>query len=249
MDKDIDQFKSFYQTNMGQIVCNCINYQLSKLWGNVSDQAILGFGYTTPFLGEFLQKSNRLISFTTRGGEVDPWPPNGANCNLIGDESDTPFEDSSFDKILCVHGLEDAQNPRALMREIWRILGPEGQLIIFATNRHSVWAQNEHTPFGNGRPFSKLQATHLLQDGMFEIIAAKKVLALPPLNFALSSSTIVKMEKIGEKFWPALGGLVMIQARKRLFSGIEAPQNARKSRFAIKTATNLASKAHNTPKN
>ena len=57
--------------------------------------------------------------------------------------------------LLVVHGLEEAESLRPLLRQLWRVLAPEGRSAVVAPNRASLWAQVERSPFGHGRPFSR----------------------------------------------------------------------------------------------
>ncbi len=43
-----------------------------------------------------------------------------------------PFADVLFDRILIVHGLEGAESLRPLLRQVWRVLAPEGRILIVA---------------------------------------------------------------------------------------------------------------------
>jgi len=45
-----------------------------------------------------------------------------------------PYEDSSFDVVTCVEGLEHLENPFAASREMARVLKPEGVLILTTPN-------------------------------------------------------------------------------------------------------------------
>lgn len=50
-----------------------------------------------------------------------------------------PLETNSIDAVLIAHELEFSQDPHAVIREIDRILLPEGHLIILAFNPWSLW--------------------------------------------------------------------------------------------------------------
>ncbi len=97
------------------------------------------------------------------------WPgPRRDRSPRLGDEAALPFPDAFFDRILVVHGLEGADAARPLLRQLWRVLAPEGRLLLVAPNRTSLWAQLERSPFGVGRPFSRGELDRLLRSALFE---------------------------------------------------------------------------------
>lgn len=57
------------------------------------------------------------------------------------DITDLPFEDGSFDVVLCNHVLEHIDDDRLAMRELARVLAPGGQAIM----QHPVDTGREHT--------------------------------------------------------------------------------------------------------
>jgi len=56
----------------------------------------------------------------------------------------TPFEDESVDAVVLLHAAETAQSPRALFRDVWRVLKPGGRCIVafssakFSPARHAA---------------------------------------------------------------------------------------------------------------
>lgn len=53
---------------------------------------------------------------------------------------DLPFDDSSFDATLSQFGLMFFTDPRAALREMWRVLGPGGRFVV------AVWDALENAP-------------------------------------------------------------------------------------------------------
>jgi SAM-dependent methyltransferase len=51
-------------------------------------------------------------------------------ATVQGDVTDLPFDDRSFDLILCLHVLEHVQDDRAAMAELFRVLAPDGKAVI-----------------------------------------------------------------------------------------------------------------------
>ena len=57
---------------------------------------------------------------------VIPWPEQGQGLSVLVDETELPLYDERADRILLVHMLEWSENTRALLRELWRVLAPDG---------------------------------------------------------------------------------------------------------------------------
>ncbi len=63
----------------------------------------------------------------------------GAGVDVIAQAEALPFEDASFDCLLCSQVLEHANDPYAAMREAWRVLRPGGVAFVSThgvTNYH-----------------------------------------------------------------------------------------------------------------
>lgn len=75
---------------------------------------------------------------------------------LRGDVHALPVATSSIDLLIFPHVLEFVENPHAALREVDRVLKPEGQLFVLCFNPLSVraWAQSSlpRTAFGSFRP-------------------------------------------------------------------------------------------------
>jgi hypothetical protein len=97
-------------------------------------------------------------------------------------------------------------------------MAPEGRLVVVVANRWSFWAQSDSTPFGHGRPYSRTQLAMLLSDAMFEPVASARALYAPPWASGPLIRAADAFERVGEVLWPALGGLVLMEAVKRLYA-------------------------------
>jgi SAM-dependent methyltransferase len=151
-----------------------------------------------------------------QGGEH--WPAGAASMTALSEETRLPFMDSVFDRVLVAHALEETEAASRLLREIWRVMAPEGRLVVIAANRWSLWAQADSTPFGHGRPYSRRQLAALLADSMFEPVARARALYAPPISWAPIARAGEAFERVGEVLWPAQGGLVLMEAVKRLYA-------------------------------
>jgi len=132
-----------------------------------------------------------------------------------------------FDRILVIHGIEDADSPDRLLRELWRVAAPEARILLVAANRSGFWAHADSTPFGHGRPYTRQQLNTLLENALFQPMAWARALYAPPLSWKFITSTAQSWEKTGEIGWKAFGGVLMVEAVKRLYIDPKQP-NAQK---------------------
>ena len=125
---------------------------------------VVALGYGVPYLGPFRQDAACLAALMpeTQGALV--WPSAGSLLSVLVEDRQLPLPDNSVDRLLLVHSLEATDRPATLLREVWRVLVPEGRLLIVVPNRRSVWARIDTTPFGHGRPYSRSQLERLLVD-------------------------------------------------------------------------------------
>jgi SAM-dependent methyltransferase len=219
MRVDVLALQRFYGGPMGQAALSMAGRRIFDAWGDCKGLDVLGFGYATPYMDPWLTSARRTVALMPATQGVERWPSHGPNQACIGDEDRLPFQEAMFDRILCVHALEEADNPRALLRELWRALAPEGRLMICVANRSGLWARTENTPFGQGRPFSRSQLSGLLSDAMFQPVAWSRALYAPPLSWKVATGGASETwESVGEKAWPAMGGLLLVEAVKRLYA-------------------------------
>jgi ubiquinone/menaquinone biosynthesis C-methylase UbiE len=77
----------------------------------------------------------------------------GARCSyLLSPAEVLPFEDRSFDKVMSVCALEHFNSDSDALKEMWRVLKPEGVLALsvdsmsgpFATDGYRKWHAQEH---------------------------------------------------------------------------------------------------------
>jgi SAM-dependent methyltransferase len=156
------------------------------------------------------------------------WPKDGRNLTALVDEQALPFPDASFDCLLLVHALELSEAQRPFMRELWRVLSPDGRLMIVVPNRASLWAQMENSPFGHGLPYSRAQLARLLEQSLFTVEAWDSALYMPPIGHR-SARTGAGWDRVGRRLWPRLAGVHLVEASKSLYAlAPSAPSGARR---------------------
>ena len=221
MPVDSRNLHRFYDSPRGQIACRYIARRLNERPGEAKGQRLLGVGYATPFLEPFLAGAERVVAAEPVWGRATPWPPGGRALSVSVEEHLLPFQDTFFDRILVIHGLETADGTHRFLREIWRVLADEGRLILVVPNRVSFWAQLDRTPFGFGHPFSRVQLRRLLEEALFEIVEWNAALFVPPFGWA-APRLGQAWERVGHRLWPRLSGVHVVEATKSLYDGVPA---------------------------
>lgn len=228
MHTDIVDLRQFYHTPLGRCAEQAISMALSTVWPPLPDERLVGLGYATPFLDRFRAGTERTFAFMPAGQGAVNWPPADLSSTALIFEEELPLPDASIDRVLMVHSLEFAENPRETMKELWRILAPGGRLVIVVPNRRGVWARMEHTPFGSGRPYSRSQLTGLLRETNFTPGASAEALLFPPSKLKTVLRLRRGFERLGRSLWPVFSGVIIVEAQKRLYQGL--PVAARASR-------------------
>ncbi len=228
MSADIVDLREFYHSPLGLVAEQSVTMALSSLWARLPEERLVGLGYAVPYLDRFRADTERTFAFMPAGQGAVNWPPGERSSTALVFDEELPLPDSSVDRVLMVHSLEFAENPRESLKEIWRVLAPGGRLVIVVPNRRGVWARMEHTPFGSGRPYSRGQLTALLREANFTPGASSEALFFPPSRIRTLLKLRHVFDRLGRRFWPVFSGVLVIEAQKRLYQGL--PVAARASR-------------------
>jgi SAM-dependent methyltransferase len=212
---DARELAQFYHSALGQRARRMISLRLRQSWPNVKGLRLLGYGFAAPYLRAFLPEAERALAVSPAEMGVVAWPAEKCLAALA-EEDALPFPDAFFDRVLVVHGLEGAQLLRPLLRQLWRVLAPEGKLLVVAPNRASLWAQVERSPFGQGRPFSRRELDVLLRGALFEPQAWQRALYAPPIGALAGSGA--NWERFGDRFFPGLSGVHIVESHKSLYA-------------------------------
>jgi SAM-dependent methyltransferase len=137
-----------------------------------------------------------------------------------------PLPDLSMDRIILVHALEMVQAPEALLRECWRVLRDDGRLIVVVPNRLGAWSLFDHTPFGQGRPWSRGQLWRLLEGRLFRVAQMRPALFAPPLPWPWALTGAAIWEGMGRVALPRLSGVVMAEAVKDVLGAVPLGEGA-----------------------
>jgi SAM-dependent methyltransferase len=236
MQLDVAALAQFYDTALGRAARRLIGSRIREIWPHSRGLRVLGFGYAPPYLKTALGEAERVIAAMPARTGVMAWPVERP-LSLLADEDALPFADALFDRILVIHGLEGADAARVLLRQLWRVLAPEGRILLVVPNRASLWAQLESSPFACGRPFHKGELTNLLADTLFEPVHWDRALYLPPFAGRRLAGLSNGFERLGRRLMPGVAGVHLVEATKSLYGRAATPPL--KGKVALRPAATL----------
>lgn len=142
--------------------------------------------------------------------------------DLLCDLRELPFAANSVDLVVMPHVLEFSSEPHQILREVERILIPEGQLLISGFNPFSLWGLRRHLPKRsesfpwNGSYLSVQRMKDWLQLLGFEVDRGCFGCYAPPCENPQWLQRCHFMEAAGDRWWSFAGGVYLLRAVKRV---------------------------------
>ncbi len=174
------------------------------------------FGFNALQLGlpqhELLRASRMPLRFTAASE---------AGAQVLVEPEELPLESGSVDLALLPHVLEFHKNPHQILREIERVLRPEGNVIISGFNPRSLWGARRALGSKTGYPWcGDFITLSRLKDWLallgFEIVGGRFACYAPPMISPKWLQRCHFMEPAGDRWWAVCGGVYYLQAVKRV---------------------------------
>jgi SAM-dependent methyltransferase len=150
----------------------------------------------------------------------------GDHCQVavINRYEELPFATQSIDLVVMPHVLEFAEEPHQVLREVDRVLVPEGQVVITGFNPASLWGLRQFLTRVGAAPYlpreGQFISLHRIKDWLkllsFEVNRGRFGCYVP---WARSDKWITRWnfcERAGDRWWPVLGSIYMVTAVKRV---------------------------------
>src|SRR3954467_15019356 len=134
MSIDVVDLRNFYAHPLGVVARRFVGRSIRRRWTDARALRVLGIGYPTPYLGLFRDEAERCLAFMPAAQGVVKWPTLRPALSSLVEELELPLPDAAVDRVLLVHALEMSHDATALLREIWRVLTPSGQLLAVVPN-------------------------------------------------------------------------------------------------------------------
>ncbi|MEM8798709.1 MAG: methyltransferase domain-containing protein [Pseudomonadota bacterium] len=234
MRPDIVSLREFYRSRLGRVTTRLIRHEIERLAPGDAHGSELSVGFSLPYLDRagVLPGATRMrhgMAFMPARQGATPWPSMGGCATVLGDDATWPFCQQQFAHVFAIHAFEFVDSGRGFLDEAWRVLAPGGVLTLVVPNRVGAWSLQDKTPFGNGRPFSRGQLKDLFHETRFEPMEWRSALFAPPIQSRFGQILLSGSERLGRVFWPAMSGVIICRAMKRL----HAPHGGGKPAFAV----------------
>jgi SAM-dependent methyltransferase len=152
---------------------------------------------------------------------------------LLADFTALPFPPASLDLVVLPHTLELSADPHATLREVERVLVPEGRVVICGLNPVSLWALRQKrvhlvrrlglNPFDDrlflpdcGEFIGYWRLRDWLQLLSFEVEVGRFGCYAPAVDSAQWLKRFQWMDRIGTRWWPIFGAGYFLVAVKRV---------------------------------
>ena len=141
---------------------------------------------------------------------------------LNTDFRDLPIAPNSIDLVLLPHVLEFDQDPHQILREVVRVLVPEGQVLISGFNPWSLLGLGRIAPGAraqmpwSGRFINLPRLKDWLSLLSFDVVGGRMHGYLPPFSQERWLRRFGFLDAAGDRWWPFAGGVYLLQAVKRV---------------------------------
>jgi SAM-dependent methyltransferase len=122
------------------------------------------------------------------------------NSSIHSQYQELPLGNESINIVLLSHVLEFAMTPSSILTEAWRVLAPDGHLIILSFNPWSPWGVRHFTQLHGAEKWCR-QIKHMAG----KIIQTKYFFFYPQSCW---------LDKTIQLLFPALGGVYILVAKK-----------------------------------
>ena len=208
------RLETWYAGPRGQYLLDQERVLTRGLLDNVFGYHQLQIGVTRhQALADDSQVSHKIYSNMLPGGDV----------GLLSEPEFLPFANDSIDVVILHHALEFAERPHALLREVHRVVAPQGHIVVVGFNPASLygigariagllpdrlWSESHHI------------GTRRLTDWLdllgAEVEMVQHCFVTPPAGGARLFRLLSRCDALAMKYRLPLGGVYAMRAQKKV---------------------------------
>ncbi len=253
MDAEIIGFTDWLQTPPGRYLLEWEQTQFDQSVSDIFGYHALQLGFTELDALRANRMPHRWLAAADVLADDLPLTPSAdasspMRAALVTDAGALPFPAASLDLVVLPHTLELSDDAHATLREVERVLVPEGRLVISGLNPASLWGMRQrrahfYQRFGRGDLFLPEAGDFIgywrLRDWLrllsFEVESARFGCYRPALETSQWLARFEWMDKAGKRWWPIFGAVYFLVAVKRV-RGMRLLEPAWKPRKAVASA-------------
>ena len=239
----IVELAEWFQTPPGQYV---LAWERAQFDERVAD--VFGFqAWQVGLSGLDLLRANRMPFKAVVGTEVVGEDAGVGWRNSVAALPEAlPFESQSIDLLVLPHAFECTDSPHQVLREVERVLVPEGRVVISGFNPWSLWGARNAMPGMEAwlpRPVSAQVSPLRMKDWLklmsFDVDATRFGCYVPPCRTDQWLRRWHFLENQGKRWW-ALGGAVYVMSATKRVAGMRLIGPAWKKKRQPASATSVA---------
>ena len=229
----IKHCSNWYQTLSGQAALTKTKQLCAETMSEI-------FGYYAIQTGimsgecDFLKHSriNAVFSMVNSdslfNSDKENYKNNSISQAVISSNEQLPISTDNIDLVVASHILEMSENPHQVLREIDRVLVPEGHCILIGFNPYAISNMNKPLRFfkknkqGESRNTYRMRSVARVRDWFsllgFEVLEVNYVGLRPALNNEKIFNSLQWLESWGEYAGPILGSMYVVHAKKQVIA-------------------------------
>jgi SAM-dependent methyltransferase len=232
MDKQIISLRDWFETPPGHYLLEWERAQFDSALADIFGYHALQLGLPELPLLQANRMPHRWAAGAPCGHDIDlarELNSNTGQIKLVTDYAALPFPANSLDLVVLPHGLELGADPHATLREIERVLVPEGRVVICGLNPASLWGLRQrrahlYRRLGFGSLFLPQGGEFIgywrLRDWLrllsFEVETGRFGCYRPSVNSEKWLRRLEWMDRAGQRWWPIFGAVYFVVAVKRV---------------------------------
>lgn len=143
--------------------------------------------------------------------------------SLLCDGEYLPFAEGSVDLVCLPHGIEQSVQPQQALREVYRVLVPDGVIILTGICPYSVLGIRSKVGWlRQAGQFKRLFTMRRMRDWLevlgFEVIGVGRIMHALPVNDARWLARQDFLERWGQYSYGVTGGVYYMIAKKRVYN-------------------------------
>jgi len=210
-----DRLRDWFKLPLGQRLAAREKEELDKVLVNLFGFHLLQVGF---LLSEDMLSASRILHRVVVDGDPNE---TATLLALYGQPDALPVESDSVDVVVLHHTLEFEANPHGVLREVERILVPEGRVVILGFNPWSWWGFRRLLRRRSGPPWcGRFRSAWRMRDWLsllgFDHELSRWFFFRPPVQNEGIMRRLEVLERAGERWWPFWGGAFLVVGKKRV---------------------------------